>query len=125
MSPQLRLPENSLSTPSSSLHFYLQNRSLTKNVPLPYKILLSPDYSDHIDEPFVSKNDTLDSGTASMVNSYVGSMYSRNSANNTQYSVPNKRLNDSEFSSYGERVAENTKKRKRIKRDSDSSSQVN
>jgi hypothetical protein len=94
-------------------------------MPLPYRILLSPDYSDHTDEPFMSKNDTLDSGTASTVNSYVGDMYSRNSANKTQYSVPNKRLNDSEVSSYGERVAENKKKRKRIKRDSDSSSQVN
>lgn len=94
-------------------------------MPLPYRILLSPDYSDQTEEPFVSKNDTLDSGTASMVNSYVGDMYNRNSANNTQYSVPNKRLNDSEFSSHGERVAENKKKRKRIKRDSDSSSQVN
>jgi len=94
-------------------------------MPLPYRILLSPDYSDQTDEPFVSKNDTLDSKTASIVNSYVGDMYSRNPANNTQYSVPNKRLNDSEFSSYGEQVAENNKKRKRIKRDSDSSSQVN
>jgi hypothetical protein len=96
-------------------------------MPLPYKMLLSPDYSDQINETSASKNDTvaLDSGTASMVNSHVGDMYSRNSANNTQYSVPNKRLNDSEFSSYGEQVAENKKKRIRIKRDSDSSSQVN
>jgi len=94
-------------------------------MPLPYRILLSPDYSDQIDEPLVSKNDTLDSGTASIINSYVGDKYSRNSANNTQYSVPNKRLNDSELSSHGEQVAENKKKRKRIKRDSDSSSQVN
>jgi hypothetical protein len=73
----------------------------------------------------MSKNDTLDSGTASIVNSYVGDMYSKISANNTQYSVPNKRLNDSELSSYGEQVAESKKMRKRIKRDSDSSSQVN
>ena len=94
-------------------------------MPLPYRILLSPDYSDQIDESFTSKNDTLDSGTASMVNSYEGDMYSRNSANNTQYSVPNKRLNNSEISSYGERVAENKKKRKRIRRDSDSSPKVN
>jgi hypothetical protein len=94
-------------------------------MPLPYKILLSPDYSDQVVEPFISKNDTLDSGTANTLNSYEGDTYNRKSANNTQYSVPNKRLNDSEFSSYGERVAENKKKRKRIKRDSDSSSQVN
>jgi hypothetical protein len=39
--------------------------------------------------------------------------------------VHNKRLNDSEISSYGEQAAENKKKRTRIKRDSDSSSQVN
>jgi hypothetical protein len=86
---------------------------------------MSPDYNDQTDEHFMSKNDTLDLGTAGMVNSYVGDMYSRNSPNTTQYSAPNKRLNDSEFSSYGEQVAENKKKRKRIKRDSDSSSQVN
>jgi hypothetical protein len=75
----------------------------------------------------MSKNDTVtsDSGTASVVNSYVGDIYNRSSANNTQYSVPNKRLNDSEISSYGEQPTENKKKRKRIKRDSDSSSQVN
>jgi len=96
-------------------------------MPLPYRILLSPDYSDQIGEPSTSKNDTvtLNAGTAIMLNTYVGDTYSRNSANTTQYSVSNKRLNDSEFSSYGEQVAENKKKRKRIKRSSDSSSQVN
>jgi hypothetical protein len=96
-------------------------------MPLPYRILLSPDYSDQSDESFISKNDTvtLDSGTASMVNSYVGDKYSRNSANNTQYSVSKKSLNDSEISSNGEQIAEKNKKRTRIKRDSDSSSQVN
>lgn len=96
-------------------------------MPLPYRILLPPDYSDQIGEPSTSKNDTvtLNSGTDSMVNTYVGETYSRNSTNTTQFSGPNKRLNDSEFSSYGEQVAENKKKRKRIKRDSDSSSQVN
>lgn len=127
MSPQLKLPEISLSTPSSSLQLYLQNRSLNKNRPLPYRIFSSPDYSDQIDEPFTSKNDTvtLDSGTAILVNYNVGDMHSRSSANNTQYSVPSKRLNESEISSYGEQVAENKTTRKRIKRDSDSSSQVN
>jgi len=96
-------------------------------MPLPYRILLSPDYTDQTGEPSTSKNDTvtLNSATASMVNTYVGDTYSRNSANTTQYSVPNKRLNDSESSSYGEQVAENKKNKKRIKRDSDSSSQVN
>jgi hypothetical protein len=123
MSSQLRLPEVSLSAPNYSLELYLQNRSLIKNIPLPYRMLSSPDYNDQTDEPSMSKNDTvtLDSGTVSMVNSYVGDVYSRNFSDNKQYSVPNRRLNESEK----QQVAENKEKKARIKRDSESSSQVN
>lgn len=86
-------------------------------------MLSSPDYNDQTDEPSMSKNDTvtLDSGTVSMVNSYVGDVYSRNFSDNKQYSVPNRRLNESEK----QQVAENKEKKARIKRDSESSSQVN
>jgi hypothetical protein len=90
-------------------------------------MLSSSDYSDQIDETFLSKNDTvtLDSGTVNTVNSYVGDMYSRDFSNKTHYSVSNRHLNESEISSYGEQVAEKEKQKARIKRESESSSQVN
>jgi hypothetical protein len=127
MSSHATLSEISLPTPSSSLEFYFQNRSLIKNIPLPYKLLSSSDYNDQIDEPIIPKNDTvtLDSGSNNMVNSFVGDVYGRNSSNNTQYSVNNRHLSESKSSSYGDQVAENKENKARIKRDSETSSQVN
>jgi hypothetical protein len=123
MSSQLRKTDISLQGPNSSLEFYLQYRSLIRNIPLPYRTFSSSDYNDKIDESVMSKNVTLDSERGSMMAYYLGDLYNRSSNNRTQFSA--KTLNRSGTSSRGEQVAEEKRKRTRMKRDSESSSQVN
>jgi hypothetical protein len=88
---------------------------------LPYRIFSSSDYNDKIDEPVVSKNVTFGSETDSVMAYYLVDMYSRSSNNHTQYSAQN----STGTSSLGEQVAEENGKKTRLKRDSESSSQVN
>jgi hypothetical protein len=123
MSSQLRLTDISLQDRNSSPEPYLQYQLLFRNIPLPYRTLSSSDYNEKIDESVMSKNVTLNSEKGSIL-AYFRDLYNRSSNNRTHYSVA-RTLNGSGTSSHDEQTAEEKRKRTRMKRDSESSSQVN
>jgi hypothetical protein len=79
------------------------------------------DYGDKTDEPVISKNATFGSETDSLMPYYLVDMHNRSSNNHTQYSAQNR----TGRSSLGEQAAEENRKKTRLKRDTESSSQVN
>lgn len=124
VSSQLGLTDILLHDPNSSLKLYSQYRSPTRNMPLPYRLISSSNYTDKIYESVTSKNVTLDSETGSVMAYQLGDLHNGSSSNRTQLSV-SKTLNISGTSSRGEQDAEEKRKRARKERDSESLSQVN
>ncbi|KDR23153.1 Transient receptor potential cation channel subfamily V member 5, partial [Zootermopsis nevadensis] len=122
VSSQLGLTDILLHDPNSSLKLYSQYRSPTRNMPLPYRLISSSNYTDKIYESVTSKNVTLDSETGSVMAYQLGDLHNGSSSNRTQLSV-SKTLNISGTSSRGEQDAEEKRKRARKERDSESLSQ--